>query len=196
MKLAGHKSHTSPTESKSPSSWRFKPRSLLCPNPLSTLSSMTSVLFVTCKKYHCVFGSSRWWRWWRGGRSWGAPSILLRLRHAFPHRLLEGSVCLRPANRVLERLGLLLRVHQRHRAPHRHHRGFGIAFRLHRGAAGHCDRRGVCGAGNFHSRWVNVPFHCVRARKGRKERGWFDCFEYWMDYGRIPRFMSAYSVTL
>lgn len=164
------------------------PGHALGPNPLSTLSSMISMLFVTCKKYHCVFGSSRWWRWWRGGRSWGAPSILLWLRHAFPHCLLEGSVRLRPANRVLERLGLLLRVHQRHRPPHRHHRGFGITFRLHCGAAGHRDRRGVCGAGNFHSRWVNVPFHCVRERKGRKE--------FLMDYGRIPRFMSACSVTL
>lgn len=36
---------------------------------------------------------------------------MFRLRHALPHRLLEGSVRLRTTHRLLERLGLLRRLH-------------------------------------------------------------------------------------
>lgn len=104
-------------------------------------------------------------RWWWRGRSRGATSIMLWLRHAFPHCVLEGPVRLRTTDRVLERLGLLHSFHQRHRSPHCHHRRSGLTLRLHRGAPRHCDRSGVCGFGNFYSRWVIIHLACRSAAR-------------------------------
>lgn len=92
-------------------------------------------------------------RWWRGGERRGAAALLLRLHHALPHRLLEGSVRLRPSHRVLERLGLLHRLHITYRRPHRSHGRSGISLRLHDRTERLGDGCGVCSAGNISARW-------------------------------------------
>ncbi|XP_071656903.1 sodium/calcium exchanger 2 isoform X3 [Patagioenas fasciata] len=86
-----------------------------------------------------------------GGRARGAVAVVLRLRDALPDGVLEGSVRLRAAHRLLQRLGLLRRLHPPPRAAHRAHRGPGRALRLHRGAQGLGQRRGLRGAGDVHS---------------------------------------------
>lgn len=94
----------------------------------------------------------RWWRrWWRWG-SRGASPVLLRLRHALPDSVLEGSVRVRSAHGVLERLGLFRGVHHCNWPPHRGHRRPGVSLRLHCRPSGHCHRCRVRGSGHFYPR--------------------------------------------
>jgi len=98
-------------------------------------------------------------RWRRRGERRRAPAVLLRLHHALPHRLLEGYVRLRPAHGVLERLGLLHRLHIAHRRPDRGHRRPGVTLRLHDRTEGLGDSCGVRGARNIGARWVGGGFN-------------------------------------
>lgn len=95
----------------------------------------------------------RWGRRWHRGRT---VAVLFRLRHALPHRLLEGPVRLRSSHGLPERLGLFRRLHHHHRPTHGRHRGPGVSLRLHHRpqGLGHC--RGVCGTRHIRPRWGQV----------------------------------------
>lgn len=99
-----------------------------------------------------ILSSCRWgWWWWRMRR--GEAPLLLRLRHAFPHRLLESPLRLRPAHRLLERVGMFRGVNPHDRPPDGFHRRPSIPLRLHRRTQRLRHSRGVCGAGHFSARW-------------------------------------------
>ena len=96
-----------------------------------------------------AFSRGRGWGWVRRGEA----AFLLWLRHALPHSLLEGAVCLRAPNRVLPRLGLLRCVHSHHRHAHRHHRGPGLPLRLHHWSQGLGHGCYFCGIWHLGARW-------------------------------------------
>ncbi len=98
----------------------------------------------------------RWW-WWRGERG-RALAVMLWLHHALPDSFLEGSVCLRSTYGLLERLGLLHRLHHAHRGPDRCHWRFGLSLWLYSRPEGLCHSCGVCGLGHICAWWV---FICV-----------------------------------
>lgn len=82
----------------------------------------------------------------------GEAPFLFRLRHAFPHRLLEGSLRFRPAHRLLERVGVFRGVNPHDWPSDGFHRRSGIPLRLHHRAEGLRHRRCVRGIGHFGSR--------------------------------------------
>ena len=92
----------------------------------------------------------------RGRERRGAPAVLLRLHHALPDSFLESPLRFRPAHRVLEWLGLLLRVHLPYRRADSRDRGPGLSLRLHRRSQRLRHRRGVRGPRHLSSRWASV----------------------------------------
>lgn len=83
----------------------------------------------------------------------GEAPLLLRLRHAFPHRLLESSLRLCPSHRLLERVGVFRGVNRYDRPPDGFHRRPSIPLRLHHRTQRLRHSRGVCGTGHFSARW-------------------------------------------
>lgn len=114
----------------------------------------------------------------------GEAAVMLWLRHALPHCLLEGFVRFCATHRVLERLGLLLCLHLHDRTPHSRHRyehlhkwcgiplkerwpllievffwnycrGPGLPLWLHSGPEGLRHSSGICCSGNLCTRSVH-----------------------------------------
>lgn len=99
-------------------------------------------------------------RWGRRRDRRRTAAVLFRLRHAFPHRLLEGPVRLRSSDRLPERMGLFHRLHRHYRPAHSHHRRPGVSLWLHHWPQGLGHSCGFCGSGNICSRWVLfIPVH-------------------------------------
>ncbi|XP_061660002.1 solute carrier family 8 member 4a isoform X1 [Syngnathoides biaculeatus] len=117
----------------------------------------------------------------RGRKRRRAAALLLRLHHALPDGVLESALRLRPAHRVLERLGLLPGVHLAHRRPDGGDRRPGLSLRLHGGPEGLRDRRGLRGLGHVGPRHVRQQggrhpgpvrrrLHRERDRQQRRQR--------------------------
>ncbi len=83
----------------------------------------------------------------------GEAPLLLRLRHAFPHCLLESSLCLCPPHWLLERVGVFRGVDHYDWRSDGFHRRPGIPLRLHHRTQRLCHSCGVRSAGNFSARW-------------------------------------------
>ncbi len=117
---------------------------------LSFLSCFRSLFLSSCLYLR------RWGRGW-GGR--GTSAILFRLCHALPDCVLEGSVRLRPAHGILERVGVFHCFHSDHRSFDCCDRWSGQSLRLHHWPKGLSHRCGVCSPGNIHPWWVCVCFY-------------------------------------
>lgn len=94
---------------------------------------------------------NRRWRWWR---TRAANAKLLWLFHTHFLHFLEGSVCLHPADRVLEWLGVLPSVNICHWFLNGRYWRPCLPLWLHRRPKRHRHCGGVCCTGDFTSWWV------------------------------------------
>lgn len=94
----------------------------------------------------------RRWGWgWRGRRT---SAVLFWLCHALPDCVLEGSVRLRPAHGILERVGVFHCFYSDHRSFDGCDWWPGQSLRLHHWPEGLSHRCGVCSPGNIRPWWV------------------------------------------
>lgn len=110
---------------------------------------------VVFRRLSCIFSVFARWRRW-GGERGGTLAILLWLHYALPDSFLEGPLCFRPTDWILERLGLLLCLYFPHWRSDSCDRGPGLTFRLHSRSQRLGHRSGVCGPRHFCSRWASV----------------------------------------
>lgn len=117
-------------------------------------SILLSFLFLSFFLSFCLY--LRRWGWGWGGRRTSA--ILFWLCHALHDCVLEGSVCLRPAHGILERVGVFHCFHSDHRSFDCCDWWPGQSLWLHHWPEGLSHRCGVCSPGNIRPWWVCVCF--------------------------------------